>query len=102
MGIAWFIIVDSYILKKDNPLRRVMFNLRLNNTLSNENFNLMNDYENESALYRKFMNLTEKQEELARIKNELKGFRQNVENLDFMKNAKNDIKNFKKKVEKDK
>jgi hypothetical protein len=78
-----------------------MFNLRLNNTLSHENFNLMYNYENESSLYRKFMNLTDKQEELSRIKNELKGFRQNVENLDFMKSAQNDIKNFKKKVEKE-
>jgi hypothetical protein len=101
MGVGWFIMVDSYILKKDNPLRRIMFNLRLNNTLSHENFNLMYNYENESSLYRKFMNLTDKQEELSRIKNELKGFRQNVENLDFMKSAQNDIKNFKKKVEKE-
>jgi hypothetical protein len=89
IGVFWFIIVDNFILKVDNPIRKIFIKMGLNNNLSS--FNLLESYSDDSAngnVYKKYLELSKKQNEISKIKSDLKNFRSNLEQMEFAKNAK--------------
>jgi hypothetical protein len=53
-------------------------------------------YDNEPEVYKKLLELNKKQDELSKIKAELKGFTENVKNLEILKNSGIKIDNIKK------
>jgi len=88
VGVCWFIIVDNFILKVDNPLRRILQKLGLRNNMSDIDILSAEHGYKEAAgngLYAKYLQLSKKQDELSKIKNELKTFRSTVETMDIIK-----------------
>jgi hypothetical protein len=86
IGVSWFILVDNVLLRTNNHIRNVMMKLNIKNTLSDDTFYMMTyKYENEPEFYKKLVEIDRKKEELSKIKQQLKGFTENMKNLEFIK-----------------
>lgn len=75
-------------MKKENPVRKIMHKLQLKNTMSDDgDFREAYQFENEQEVYKKLLELNKKQDELTKIKTQLKGFTESVKSLEFLKNS---------------
>ena len=91
MGVVWFFIVDRILLKRNNAFKKLFINFGIDNDMNSEEFNLNYLYDDEPKLYKNLMELSRKQEEISKIKNQLQDFRENIEQMDFIKDIKKEM-----------
>lgn len=91
VGVSWFIVGINYILPSDNPIRRIFENFHLKNTLTStviiadDNVERSDNDDDQEELNKKYQMLLEKNNQLNKLKNDLKHLTNNVKNMDFMK-----------------
>lgn len=78
----WFMAFDSFILKGEGFFSQLLSQLGIQNNMSKY---VIPPQMNANS-YVKYMELMKKQEELAKMKSELRGFRDNIKNLELLKN----------------
>lgn len=78
-----------------------MQKLKLQNNLSDDSLFIIDEENLDGNLYKKYLDLSNKQNEISKIKHELTNFRGTLEAMDFVKNTKenkekldNDLKKY--------
>ena len=87
VGIVWYFLSIKFILKSENPLRRIFYKMEIKNSMTSDligNF----DYEDmqlDDDFIKQYQNLLKKNEKLEHLKQNLRKITKNIKNMDFMK-----------------
>ena len=87
VSVFWYFICVKFILRYDNPIKRIFQKLNIKNTLTYDKISNRDFNENED-LIKQYQNLLEKNEKIEQLKENLQKITQNIKNLDFMKEQK--------------
>lgn len=90
VGVTWFIVGANYILANDNAIRKIFGKFNLENTLTHtviiDDDNQENrDNKEQEIINKKYQMLLEKNNQLSKLKKDLKHLTNNVKNMDFMR-----------------
>ena len=87
VSVFWYFICVKFILRYDNPIKRIFQKLNIKNTLTYDKIS-NRDYNENEDLIKQYQSLLEKNEKIEQLKENLQKITQNIKNLDFMKEQK--------------
>lgn len=99
IGVLWFITAERIFLNGENSFSNLFSKLGIQNNMSD--YEIVPQLKNSKgyASYKKYEQLMKKQEEMSKLSDHLKNFKNSVEKIDFINKDKYDpdIKNFSQK-----
>ena len=87
VGIVWYFLSIKFILKSENPLKRILYKMEIKNTLTSDIIGSF-DIDNlplDDDFVKQYQNLLEKNEKLEHLKQNLRKITRNIKNMEFMK-----------------
>ena len=101
IGFLWFLIVLKGILNTNNSFRNLFKKFGVINTITDDHIN-DNNYNCNTKIEKQFEALSQKQKTISDLNNKIKMFKENMQNMEFIKNIDekdSQNNNFKKKIE---
>ena len=101
IGFLWFLIVLKGILNTNNSFRNLFKRFGVINTITDDHIN-DNNYNCNTKIEKQFEALSQKQKTISDLNNKIKMFKENMQNMEFIKNIDekdSQNNNFKKKIE---
>lgn len=90
VGVGWYFAATKLILPNENPIRRILVNFNIVNTMSDVLIGYgvsKGDYELSMAI----KELIKKNEQLTKLKKDLRNLTKNINAMDFIKNGQNNL-----------
>lgn len=94
IGIIWYILCTKVILSGDNVFKNLLKKLNVVNTLTADSigFGSYNRvFSEDKNLEKKYHELLQKNQQLSKLKEDLRRLTKNMKNMEFMKNGQNDL-----------
>ncbi len=87
LACMWFVIVSKIVLKTNNPIKKILNKLQLKNNMSDDTLYSLNfDGEDvDEATLRRLLEISKKDEQLTKIKEDLKKFTSSLEQSEIIK-----------------